>query len=84
MKIEDAIKAAMARMIERKRNISDVVVTSWEEEFSRGWNQGCGTCGLGSDEDTYEVSISYTTNGKSGYYTHEGSFAELIKELDTD
>jgi len=85
MKIEDAIKVAMARMIERKNGISNVTVTSWSEEFIRGYLTGCDTCGYGADDDTYEVSISYEApTVKWGHYTHMGSFAELIKELDTD
>lgn len=86
MKIEDAIKNAMARMIERKLNLKDVTVNSWDEEFIRGGNYGCDTCGYGADDDSYEVSINYTYPGvnRSYYYTHTGSFADLIKELDTD
>lgn len=84
MKIEEAIKAAMARMIERKFQISDVTVESWYEEIIKGYGSGCETCDYGADEDSYEVEISYKHEGSWKHYTHEGSFAELIKELDTD
>lgn len=84
MTIEQTIKNAMARMIERKYQISDVTVESWYEEIIQGYGGGCETCDYGADEDTYEVSISYRHNGSGKHYTHEGSFAELIKELDTD
>ena len=85
MKIEDAIKAAMARMIERKKGISAVIVTSWEEDIIQGYGGGCETCDYGADEATYEVLIGYFAEDITyATYTHEGSFAELIKELDTD
>lgn len=87
MTIEDAIKAAMARMIERKSSgLENVKVTSWTEELERGWSDGCDTCGYGADDDTYKVFIYYTHSGiksrNSTYFVHEGTFAELIKELD--
>jgi hypothetical protein len=83
MKIEDAIKASMARMIERRMNISAVIVTSWEEEFIRAWSEGCDTCGYGADDDSYEVHIRYVAEDiEYATYTHEGTFAELIRELD--
>lgn len=85
MTIEQSIKDAMARMIERKQKIEGVEVHSWAEEFERGYFDGCDTCGNGADEDTYVVDICYTRSGmtaRNGYYRHEGTFAELIKELD--
>ena len=84
MTVDEMIKNAMARMIERKLNLEDVTVNSWDEEFIRSYNTGCDTCGYGADDDSYEVSINYTHPGinRSYYYTHSGTFAELIKELD--
>jgi hypothetical protein len=82
MTIEETIKEAMARMIERRREISGVVVTGWEEEIISSWNDGCDTCGYGADDGTYEVTITFTKGGGYYNYTHEGTFAELIKELD--
>lgn len=85
MTIEESIKSAMAAMIKRKLSFT-VEVTSWEEEFERGWFEGCGTCGYGADEDKYYVDINYTViaNNSRQYYRHEGSFAELIRELDSN
>lgn len=85
MTIEQIIMQAMSRMIERKLNIESVSVTSWEEEFEEGYSDGCDTCGYGADDGTYKVFIYYTHSGSPTYntlYTHEGSFAELIRELD--
>lgn len=85
MTIEESIKLAMARMIERNsEGIENVEVKSWEEEFEKGWSSGCDTCGYGADDDSYKVFIYYTHSGiiKTTYYVHEGTFAELIKELD--
>jgi uncharacterized cysteine cluster protein YcgN (CxxCxxCC family) len=84
MNVEQVIKNAMGRMIERIKNIEGVEVTSWEEEFERSVYDGCGTCGYGADEDSYKVFIYYTYSGckQPVYYTHEGTFAELIRELD--
>lgn len=84
MTIEQMIKNAMASMIERKLSLKGVEVSSWEEEIERSWFQGCDTCGHGADEDEYTVCIIYIRDGKRRYYTHKGTFAELIRELDTD
>lgn len=85
MTIEESIKLAMARMIERNTvGIESVEVQRWEEEFERGWFSGCDTCGYGADDDTYKVFIYYTHSGikNATYFVHEGTFAELIRELD--
>lgn len=88
MTIEEMIKQAMGRMIERKLGVENVKVISWSEEFERGWYDGCDTCGYGADDDTYKVYITYTVLGGNNAkiarnsYTHTGSFAELLRELD--
>lgn len=84
MSIEETIKRAMARLIERKLNIENVVVSSWDEEHYGGFD-GCDTCGYGATSP-YKVEIWYTSssNSKTSYYVYDDSFGELIKELDTD
>jgi hypothetical protein len=84
MNIEKLIKEAMARMIERKKNIESVDVHWWEEETSGGFD-GCDTCGYGASSP-YEVHIYYTSSSNSTptYFYYDGSFGELIKELSTD
>jgi hypothetical protein len=85
MNIEQAIKKAMAGMIERELGLVDVVVTSWEEEFEKAMFDGCDTCGHGADEDTYRVYISFARPGKQIItYTYNGTFGKLIKELDSN
>jgi hypothetical protein len=83
MTIEDKIKVALARMIERKRGISDVVVTSWDEDFYPGDPEAtCEYCGGG---DSYDVTIYYVTPGeRSRTFTYNGKFGDLIRELDTE
>jgi len=83
MKIEDIIKYSMARMIERKLGITGATVTSWGEEFEKAYFTGCSICGYGGDEDKYVVNIYWETVNDKSYYRYEGSFAELIRELDT-
>lgn len=85
MNIENAIKEAMARMIERNLTLEDVVVTSWNEEFEKAMFDGCETCGHGADDDTYSVYISFAQPGKRVItYTYNGTFGDLIKELDSE
>jgi hypothetical protein len=81
MTVEDSIKKAMARMIERVQDIKDVEVTSWEEEYDvYVYSSGC-SC---NDYDKeFSVSVYYTTPDKvKGSYSYPGTFAELIRELD--
>jgi hypothetical protein len=85
MKIEDAIKSAMARMIEKNKEIAGVEVQDWSEEYDKYAFGGCETCGPEYEEE-YTVYISYTTpetNSWSASYTYKGKFTDLIKELDT-
>jgi hypothetical protein len=86
MTIEERIKAAMGRMIERKLNIESVEVNSWSEDIEKGWRDGCSTCGYGADEDTYSVEIWYHHSGakQSSHYRYDDSFGNLIRELDSD
>jgi hypothetical protein len=82
MKIEDAIKTAMARMIERKDGIK-VEVTGWEEEFDVYRFGGCDTCGPEYEKE-YSVVIYFTWEGRSGCSNFSGKFTDLIKELDVE
>lgn len=84
MKIEAIIKSAMARLIESRFNIESVVVTRWEEEHDPGGYRGCDTCDYGASPESYYVYIWYTYSGapQERYFAYDGSFAELIKELD--
>lgn len=83
MTIENSIKMAMARMIERKLGIKDVVVTSWQEDYDTYAYDGCETCGP-EYETEYNVTIRYVTPpGDYGkVFTYSGKFTSLIKELD--
>jgi hypothetical protein len=83
MNIEESIKRAMARMIERKQEITDVEVTSWEEEFDVYSYGGCETCGPEYDKE-YSVWIYYNWENSRRSYIYNGKFTDLIKELDTD
>ena len=82
MKIEEAIKLALANMIEDQLNISDVVVTSWNEEYNKAYFTGCDSCGYGGDDEGYEVDVYYMRGESMFSFTYTGSFADLIKELD--
>jgi hypothetical protein len=86
MNIETAIKNAMARMLERDLSLEGVTVSSWDEEFIKGWGGGCDTCDYGADNDSYEVTIIYTYPeiSISRSYTYNGTFGDLIKELDSE
>lgn len=83
MTIENSIKQAMARMIERELEIKDVAVTSWEEDYDTYDYGGCNTCGP-NYEIEYRVTIWYVTPpGDYGkVFTYSGKFTDLIKELD--
>ncbi len=83
MSIEEAISSAMGRMIERKDGITDVQVTSWEEEFDVYSFGGCETCGP-EYETEYSVWIYYTWEGSSRSYIYKGKFTDLITELDSN
>lgn len=72
-------------MIERRVNESNVTVNAWEEEFEKAYFNGCETCGNGADEDSYKVTIMYSSPDVSqAWYYYDGSFGELIRELDTE
>jgi hypothetical protein len=81
MTIEEKIKEAMARYVERQLDIKDVTVISWDESFSPA--DPDGTCEYCGGEDSYDVTINFSApdSGKS-YFMFDGSFAELIRELD--
>lgn len=81
MSIEESIKNAMAVFIERTQDISEVEVTSWDEEFDAYDFGGCETCGPDFEKE-YTVTIYYTWNGTSRAYTYNGPFTGLIRELD--
>jgi hypothetical protein len=85
MNIEEAIKSAMAKMLERECTLTNVTVTSWEEEFDVYRFGGCDTCGPEYEKE-YAVIISYYVDYPEGrvstYYTYKGTFTDLIKELD--
>lgn len=84
MTIEDKIKKALARMIERKRGISDVVVIDWDEKFYPASFDGtCEFCG--GVPDRYDVTIYYVTPGeRPRTFTYDGKFGDLIRELETE
>lgn len=82
MNIEDAIKAAMARMIRRKEGI-EVEVTSWDEEFDVAAYGGCETCGPEYEKE-YSVVIWYRYNSRHKCIVYKGRFTDLIKELDNE
>lgn len=87
MTIEEKIKEAMARYIERIKQISGITVTGWDEEFNTYSYGGCDTCGPEFDTE-YRVDIWYKTvgdlyKGTSQRYTYGGKFTDLIKELDS-
>lgn len=82
MTIEDSIKAAMAKYVERIQGISGVEVTSWEEEFDVYSYGGCETCGPEYEKE-YTVTINYIWENSRRAVTHSGSFTELIRELDS-
>lgn len=81
MSIEESIKNAMKAMIERTQEISDIEVSSWEEEFDVYSFGGCETCGPEYEKE-YTVSIYYRWENTPRVYTYTGSFTDLIKELD--
>lgn len=82
MTIEESIKAAMAKYVERIQDISGVEVTSWEEEFDV-YSYGAG-CSCGPEyEKEYTVTIHYLWDNSRRVYTHNGTFTELIRELDS-
>lgn len=82
MTIENSIKQSLARMIERREGIKDVVVTGWEEEFDTYSYGGCETCGP-DYETEYGVTVWYVTPpGKESVFSYSGKFTEPIKELD--
>ncbi len=81
MTVEEMIKKSMARMIERKYDISGVEVSSWEEEFDvYSFGEGC-SCGPEYEKE-YSVTMYYSWENKSKCFTHKGTFSELIRELD--
>jgi hypothetical protein len=83
MKIEDLIKKALGKMIERKLGITNVVVSSWDEQYYPGDPEAtCEYCGA---DDSYDVVIHYFTPSKDSLaYNYDGSFGDLIKELDIE
>lgn len=83
MTIEYKIKEAMAHFVERALGIKNVTVSSWEEDFYPGDPDAtCEYCGA---DDTYSVSIYFTSPSTNRtLYTYDGSFGELIKELDSE
>lgn len=82
MKIEESIKAAMAKYVERSQDISGVEVTSWEEEFDVYSYGGCETCGPEYEKE-YTVTINYLWDNSRRVSVYTGSFTELIRELDS-
>ena len=81
MKIEDAIKIAMARMIERREG-HKVEVSGWEEEYDvYMYNSGCSCADYDKD---FSVTIRYFSKDGRGSFSYPGTFAELIKELDVE
>jgi hypothetical protein len=83
MTVEQSIKNAMSRMLERTLSIESVEVISWEEEFNVYSFGGCSTCGPEFEKE-YSVEIWYRDSGTKSdkYYHFAGKFTELIKELD--
>lgn len=79
MTIEDNIKTAMARMIEREEGIS-VEVTGWEEEYDVYLYRS--DCSCADYDKDFSVSIYHLYEGRRGTFNYSGTFAELIKELD--
>lgn len=83
MNIEESIKSAMARYIERIYDISGVEVSSWTEEFDVYAYGGCETCGPEYDKE-YSVDIYYTWDNQAKWHGFKGTFTDLIVELDKE
>ena len=87
MSIEEQIKQGMARMIEKRLQIKNVTVTEYQEEFVKSYFTGCETCGYGGEDDRYKVEIFFTHPDMKtvrAFFDYDGTFAELIKELDSN
>lgn len=55
------------------------------DDFDKGWGGGCETCGYGSDEDTYEIGVTWQESGThkraTTVYTGSYSFGTLMNDL---
>jgi hypothetical protein len=79
MSLIDPILEAMTVMLRDRHGLPAERVTDWSDDTYVD-NGGCETCG---PYTTYEVSITYIDNsGNYGYYTYNGDFHTLIRELD--
>ena len=75
MSLNDNVCAALADFL-RERDVDVREVTSYEEEMKYGGY--CETCAY----EYMVLEITYEdSNGKTQYYTYDGTFAELIRSL---
>ena len=75
MSLNDNVCAALADFL-RERDVDVREVLSYEEEMKYGGY--CETCAY----EYMVLEITYEdSNGKTQYYTYDGTFAELIRSL---
>ena len=80
--IEDNIKEALARYLNRQGVMCTRVIDWWADAIVMNDFNGCLTCGYDTTID-YTVYIEYKTSGSHDTlnYEYSGSFTDLIKEL---